>query len=73
MCLFPVGLDADIIRSDACGWDAGKYELGRCTFGWAFYVIIVCAVGALITAGLLVVVQVQTEEDDDDPMPSYMI
>jgi hypothetical protein len=71
--LFPVGLEADKIRNEACGPGADKYELGRCSFGWAFYVSIVCAIGTLINAGLLVVAKVQSEEDEDEPMPSYMI
>lgn len=70
--LFPVGWDAERLRMEACGWDAGKYQIGRCSLGWCYYVTLCCAIGVMVTA-IISPAKCGESSDDDDPLPAYMI
>ncbi|XP_065179488.1 LHFPL tetraspan subfamily member 6 protein-like [Sycon ciliatum] len=49
--LYPVGWDAESVKDEACGPDAGSYKPGSCSIGVAFYI----GIGATVVAILATV------------------
>eukprot|EP00118_Oscarella_pearsei_P025085 m.307473 g.307473 ORF g.307473 m.307473 type:complete len:236 (+) comp42328_c0_seq1:103-810(+) len=50
--VYPIGLDAERVRGEACGGSAGRFKLGDCSFGWAYWVSVGSALAVLIIACL---------------------
>lgn len=72
--VFPAGWDADRVRKEACGWSAGQFKPGDCSLGWAYYVMIGCTIGVLLSSFISPATCGKGDDDDeDDPIPSYMI
>ena len=50
--VYPIGLEADVVKNEACGLDADRYKPGDCTLMWGFWLTTCSAVLALLLACL---------------------
>jgi hypothetical protein len=55
--VYPVGLEADVVRNEACGLDAARYNLADCKLMWGFWLTACCAVLALLLSFLTLCVR----------------